>query len=90
MAGDQIQDRLIAIGRHFDGEMARASIQRCNCMVRYNGGPQMPARRAGKHFYSPEGDEIIKPDSFEMMSHNEIAKLLKEANALYIGHMFKP
>lgn len=82
--------RLMALGQQYSDWMADASIERCNCMVRYNGGDQMPARRKGKAFWDAEGNEIVKPTSFEDMAPKEIARLMKEGGWVYIGHMFGP
>lgn len=79
----------MALGRDYDKLMAKASIERCNCMIRYGGGPQIPALRRGKVFTTSEGDQIMKPDSYEMMHHTAIATILKNQNKIYIGHMFK-
>ncbi len=83
-----LEERWLRLGRLYDNMMAIASIERCNCMVRYGGDNQMPAIRHGKVFADPEGREIVPPDSFEMMHHTRIAELLKERNEVYIGHMF--
>lgn len=87
---DVLSDRFHGLGREYDKMMRQASVERCNCMVRYNGGPQLPARKDGKAFFSPEDDELAKPDSFEMMKPREIARLMKANNEIYIGHMFRP
>ena len=42
---DLFTERLIALGKDQDELMSIAAIAKCNCMVRYHGGPQMPAIR---------------------------------------------
>lgn len=46
-----------------------------------------PRDRRGKRFFTPEGDEIMKPSSFEDMERREIHTHLKARNEVYIGHM---
>lgn len=81
------EDRLAELGRSYEKEMGRAAIEKCNCMIRYNGGPQLPAIKRGKVFFSPQEDEITKPDSYEMMHFNDIVRLMNSNNEVYIGHM---
>ena len=54
---DFLTERYVTLGRAYDQMMATASIERCNCMVRYADGMQMPAIRLGrsKRFLDPEG-----------------------------------
>jgi hypothetical protein len=73
-----------------DKEMADAAIDKCNCMVRYAGGAQLPAVRKGKEFFTPEGYKITPPDSFEVMTPHAIKALMVERGEIYIGHMFTP
>ncbi len=89
---DLFTERLIGLGREYDKMLAQASIERCNCMVRYGDGSQMPAVKLGKkmEFTNSEGRPITKPDSYEMMHHNQIARLMRERNEVYIGHMIGP
>jgi hypothetical protein len=89
MTTDPFTKRLLGLGRDYDKMMGRASIERCNCMVRYGDGPQIPAVKRGKVFSNPEGDEITNPTSYEMMHHTAIARILNCRNEIYIGHMFK-
>ncbi len=84
-----IVDRWISLGKQYDAAMAEASIQRCDCMVRYKDGGQLPAFRRGKQFTDPEGDAIVTPDSFEDMHWSKIAELLRQRNEIYIGHIFR-
>ena len=84
-----LDERHLAIGREFDKLMALGSLERCNCMVRYNGGPQMPAIRHGKHFTDPEGREIARPTSFEDMKGPAIIAAMTARGEVYIGHMFE-
>lgn len=88
MADDLYAQRLKSLGQAYSDMMSRASIERCNCMVRYKGGSQMPARRDGKLFFTPEGDQIAPPSSFEDMHHSEIARMMKANNEVYLGHIF--
>ena len=87
---DPYTDRLINLGLDWDKEMAYASIDRCNCMVRYRGGSQLPAIRRGKEFFTAEGNQIDRPTSFEDMVPRAIKKLMVERGEIYIGHMFTP
>lgn len=80
------EHRLIELGLAYEKMMGRASIERCNCMIRYNGGPQMPAIRWHKAFFNPEGVPIVTPDSYEMMNHNAISAIMKANGETYIGH----
>lgn len=89
MASD-LNERYLGLGKAFDAEMARASIERCNCMIRYNGGPQLPAIRRKKVFRSPEGHVLCEPTTFEDMHRTAIARLMAERNEVYIGHQFAP
>lgn len=84
------RERLLALGQRYSDMMGEASIQRCNCMVRYGGGDQMPAIRRGKAFLSPEGDLLGTPSSHEDMHFNEIKRLMAGRNEAYIGHIFGP
>lgn len=81
-------DYFLALGKKYDLMIREAQIDKCNCMVRYNGGAQLPAVRRGKQFFSPEGDEITCPDSFENMDRHAIRSLMAERGEVYIGHMF--
>jgi hypothetical protein len=84
-------DRLIALGRSVDKDMAKASIDKCNCMIRYaHMDTQLPAIRKGKEFFTPEGYAIIPPNSFEDMDYRAIHNLMKSRGDEYIGHMFAP
>lgn len=87
---DEYDERYMALGRAYSKEMGKASIGNCNCMVRYNGGPQMPAIRLGRsrNFTSPEGDPLAPPTSFEDMKPAQIEALMRENNEVYIGHIF--
>ena len=100
---DVFKERLIALGMDQDRLMSVAAIARCNCMVRYHGGPQMPAirrdvgERPGKgnwkavyKFFNPSGEEIEAPTSHEMIAGAEIQKLMDDRGDVYIGHMFGP
>lgn len=88
---DPYIDRLIALGRSVDKDMAKASIDKCNCMIRYaHMDTQLPAIRRGKKFFTPEGYEVIAPNSFEDMDYSAIHKLMKSRGDEYIGHMFAP
>ena len=100
---DPFTRRLINLGMVVDREMSNAFISKCNCMVRYNGGPQIPAIRRDTRdryllgrgnwapiykFFTPEEEEIAPPTSFELMTSAEIKKLMDEQNEVYVGHMF--
>lgn len=81
------EQKLIALGRAYESEMGKASIEKCNCMIRYTDGPQMPAIKRGKAFFTPEGDEIVRPGSYELMHFNQIRRLMKANNEIYVGHV---
>lgn len=68
--------------------MRENRIQRCNCMVRYNGGPPLPAIRSKKTFTDPEGNPIVAPTSYEDMPWQQIKKILAESGNVYVGHIF--
>ena len=92
---DPITEHFMSVGKYFSALMGWGSIEKCNCMVRYGTSEtQSPARREGKgrnaKFFTPEGDEIAAPTSYEDMSPNLIVKLMKERGEIYIGHMFGP
>ena len=88
---DSFLERTIEVGYYFQKLMGQASIQRCNCMVRFgNADAQMPAIRKGKQFFTPEGDEMSAPSSFEDMHHTAIKKLMDERGEVYIGHLLGP
>jgi hypothetical protein len=87
---DPMTERLIALGRQVDKDMAAASIDKCNCMVRYaHMETQLPAIRKGKEFFTPEGDAIKAPESFEDMKPRAIVELMRSRGDEYIGHRFK-
>jgi hypothetical protein len=85
---DPFTERLIKLGIQADKNHAAWAIDNCNCMIRYNGGPQMPAIRKGKQFFTPEGESIATPTSHEDMERREIARLMKERGEVYIGNIF--
>ena len=87
---DPYTDRLINLGLDWDKEMSYASIDRCNCMVRYGGGDQLPAIRRGKEFFDPQNMRIVAPHSFEDMDRHAIRRLMAARNEVYIGHIFGP
>jgi hypothetical protein len=88
---DPFLKRTIAVGHRFQTLMGQASIERCNCMVRFgNGDSQRPAIRKGKLFYTPEGDEISPPSSFEDMQSDAIRKIMDARGEVYIGHLLGP
>ena len=90
MSDDLYAKRLLSLGAAYSDMMAEASIEKCNCMVRYQDGQQMPAIKQGRAFFDPEGNAIVPPTSHEMMDHNSIKRLLASNNTQYIGHMFGP
>ena len=60
-------------------------------MVRFgNADVQLPAIRKGKQFFSPEGDEITAPTSFEDMPPAAIKNLMTARGEVYIGHLLGP
>jgi hypothetical protein len=87
---DPWTDRLIALGERADRDHVNWAINSCNCMVRNGDGSQMPARRNGKNFFSPEGEPIETPTSFEDMPPRSIIALMRERGETYIGHLFGP
>lgn len=90
MDNDPWTERLIRLGKQADRDMINWAINNCNCMVRHSDGPQMPAVRKRNRFFTPQGDEIVKPTSFEDMTPRAIVALMKEQGEIYIGHMFWP
>ena len=86
---DPFTKRLVALGKEVDRDMAAASIDKCNCMIRC-GTEQLPAIRKGKEFFTPEGHRILTPNSFEDMPPRISKMLMDESASVYIGHMFAP
>ena len=84
------EKRLIALGNQCDRDHMLWSLSRCNCMVRYGSGDSLPAIKLGKKnvFTTPEGDEIVKPDSWEVMTPRAISEIMKNRGEIYIGHLF--
>ena len=86
---DLYTERLIQLGKACAKDMANAEIDKCNCMIRYgSSSSQLPSIRKGKKFFTPQGDEVSKPDSFEDMPPAAIKKIMDERGEVYIGHMF--
>src|SRR5271168_4807141 len=81
---DPVMEHFLEVGKYFSRLQGWGSIvNKCNCMVRYgtSGGDQLPAVRKGRgknaKFYTPEGDEIVQPTSYEDMPGVQIAKLMQ-------------
>ena len=92
---DPVLQHLVETGARFSALQGWGSIEKCNCLVRYGGSDyQSPAVRKGKgknaKFFTPEGYEIEKPQSFEDMEPEVIVKRMRANNEIYIGHIFGP
>ncbi len=83
-----LDDYYRTLGREVAMLQGRAAIQKCNCMVRYNDGCQLPAIHWKGEFFDPAGRPIVKPTSYEKMRWYDIAAVMKECGEVFIGHIF--
>lgn len=88
---DPITEHFMRVGKTFSALQGWGAVERCNCMVRYGTGEPICAIRKGKghnaKFFTPEGEEIETPTSFEDMKPSQIIAIMKERGEVYIGHI---
>ena len=77
--------------RSWDGEQSKSAIVLFDMgQTTINCRPFRCGKGKNAKFYTSEGDEIMRPTSWEDISSSTIIiKMMKERGEVYIGHMFR-